>query len=102
VSKHPGLLSCHPAQPVFRSALVARSLLYFLRPPNQCAIEVAEDRVTPHFARKQTRILDQRTTRHPGYALSQHKRKGVEKIFGWLKTVGGLRKTRHGGVARVD
>ena len=64
--------------------------------------EMREHRVTPHFARKQTSIIDQRTTRHPGYALSQRKRKRVEEIFGWLKTVGGLRKTRHRGVARVD
>jgi len=59
-------------------------------------------RVTPHFARKPTSIIDQRPTRHPGYAASQRKRKRVEEIFGWVKTVGGLRKTRHRGVARVD
>src|SRR5229473_3205643 len=64
--------------------------------------EMREHRVTPHFARKQTSIIDQRTTQHPGYALSQRKRKRVEEIFGWVKTVGGLRKTRHRGVARVD
>ena len=64
--------------------------------------EMREHRVTPHFARKQTSIIDQRTTRHAGYALSQRKRKRVEEIFGWVKTVGGLRKTRHRGVARVD
>jgi transposase len=64
--------------------------------------EMREHRVTPHFARKQTTTIDQRTTRHPGYAISQRKRKRVEEIFGWLKTVGGLRKTRHRGVARVD
>lgn len=64
--------------------------------------ELREHRVTPHFALKQTSIIDQRTTRHPGYATSQRKRKRVEEIFGWLKTVGGLRKTRHRGVARVD
>ena len=64
--------------------------------------EMREHRVTPHFARKPTSIIDQRTTRHPGYTLSQRKRKRVEEIFGWLKTVGGLRKTRHRGVARVD
>ena len=68
----------------------------------QLVQEMREHRVTPHFARKQTSIIDQRTTRHPGYALSQRKRKRVEEIFGWLKTVGGLRKTRHRGVARVD
>ena len=61
-----------------------------------------EHQVTPHFARKQTSIIDQRTTRHPGYESSQRKRKRVEEIFGWLKTVGGLRKTRHRGLARVD
>jgi transposase len=64
--------------------------------------EMRDHRVTPHFARKQTSIVDQRTTRHPGYAVSQRKRKRVEEIFGWVKTIGGLRKTRHRGVARVD
>jgi transposase len=64
--------------------------------------ELRDHRVTAHFARKQTSIIDQRTTRHRGYAISQRKRKRVEEIFGWLKTVGGLRKTRHRGVARVD
>ena len=64
--------------------------------------EMREHRVTPHFACKQTSTIDQRTTRHAGYALSQRKRKRVEEIFGWVKTVGGLRKTRHRGVGRVD
>ena len=64
--------------------------------------EMREHRVTPHFARRQDSTIDQRTTRHAGYALSQRKRKRVEEIFGWLKTVGGLRKTRHRGVARVN
>src|SRR6266480_949736 len=64
--------------------------------------EMREHGVTPHFARKQTSIIDQRTTRHPGYAVSQRKRKRVEEIFGWVKTVGGLRKTRHRGVSCVD
>jgi hypothetical protein len=36
-------------------------------------------------------------TRHPGYAISQRKRKLVEQTFGWMKTVGGLRKLRHRG-----
>ena len=51
--------------------------------------EMRDHQVTPHFARKQTSTIDQRTTRHPGYALSQRKRKRVEEIFGWVKTVGG-------------
>ena len=48
--------------------------------------------VTPHIARKQTSIIDDRTTRHPGYLISQQKRKRVEEIFGWLKAVAGLRR----------
>jgi len=63
--------------------------------------ELRDHQITPHIARKQTSIIDERTTRHPGYAISQHKRKRIEEIFGWLKTVGGLRKTRHRGLARV-
>ena len=63
--------------------------------------ELRDHQVTPHIARKPTSIIDERTTRHPGYAISQQKRKRVEEIFGWLKTVAGLRKTRHRGLARV-
>ena len=61
--------------------------------------------VTPHVAQHTTgrrSAIDGRTTRHPGYAVSQRARKRVEEIFGWLKTVGLLRKTRHRGCARVD
>ena len=58
--------------------------------------------VTPHVARKKKySAIDGRTTRHPGYAVSQQKRKRVEEIFGWLKTVAMLRKTRHRGLRRV-
>lgn len=58
---------------------------------------------TPHVAAK-TRCgaIDGRTTRHAGYARSQRRRKRVEEIFGWMKTVGLLRKLRHRGVARVN
>jgi IS5 family transposase len=66
--------------------------------------ELRELRVTPHVAQHTTgrsSAIDGRTTRHSGYALSQRKRKCVEEIFGWMKTVGLLRKTRHRGVARV-
>jgi hypothetical protein len=61
--------------------------------------------VTPHVAQNNTHrrsAIDQRTTRHPGYQISQQKRKRVEEIFGWLKTVGGLRKLRHRGRERVE
>jgi hypothetical protein len=56
--------------------------------------------ITPHRARKPTSVIDQRAVRHPGCAVSRRKRKRVEEVFGWLKTVGGPRKTRHRGVAR--
>jgi transposase len=61
--------------------------------------------VTPHVAQNTTNrssAIDRRTTRHAGYEGSQWKRKRVEEIFGWLKTVGLLRKTRHRGRARVS
>jgi len=61
--------------------------------------------VTPHVAQNtsnRSSAIDGRTTRHPGYLVSQQKRKLVEEIFGWLKTVGLLRKTRHRGERRVD
>jgi transposase len=45
--------------------------------------------------------IDGRTTRHPGYAVSQRKRKRIEEIFGWLKTIGLCRQTRFRGVDRV-
>jgi transposase len=64
-------------------------------------LQLREHQVTPHLARKPTSIIDARTTRHPGYTLSQQKRKCIEEIYGWLKTVAGLRKTRHRGVPRV-
>lgn len=61
--------------------------------------------VTPHVAQNTTSrrsAIDERTTRHPGYALSQRVRKRVEEIFGWLKTVGLMRKLRHRGTDRID
>jgi transposase len=59
--------------------------------------------LTPHVAQitHRTSAIDGRTTRHPGYAVSQQKRKLVEEVFGWLKTVALFRKTRHRGVRRV-
>ena len=59
--------------------------------------------VTPHVAQKvRWSAIDGRTTRHAGYHVSQRKRKLVEQVFGWMKTVGGLRKLRHRGVPLVD
>jgi hypothetical protein len=59
---------------------------------------------TPQVAQNnkgRTSAIDGRTTRHPGYAVSQQKRKRVEEIFGWMKTVGGMRKLRHRGLQLV-
>jgi len=56
--------------------------------------------ITPHVARRETSIVDGRTTRHFGYQLSQRIRKRVEEIFGWDKTVAGGRKLRYKGVER--
>jgi len=61
--------------------------------------------VTPHVAQNVKRsggsAIDGRTTHHAGYQLSQRKRKRIEEVFGWMKTVGMLRKTRHRGVFKV-
>ncbi|MHB0949907.1 MAG: transposase, partial [Gemmatimonadaceae bacterium] len=58
---------------------------------------------TPHVAQRATNTaVDGRTTRHAGYAVSQRKRKRIEEVFGWGKTVGLLRKLLHRGVACVD
>ena len=59
--------------------------------------------VTPHVAQKvKGGAIDGRTTRHEGYAISQQKRKLIEQVFGWMKTIGGLRKLRHRGGDLVD
>jgi len=61
--------------------------------------------VTPHVAQNDTRrssAIDTRTTRHAGYAVSQKKRKLVEEIFGWMKTVGNLRKVKYRGREKVS
>jgi transposase len=63
---------------------------------------VRELRVTPHVARKKCySAIDGRTTRHEGYGISQRRRKLIEEGYGWMKDVGGLRKLRHRGKAKV-
>lgn len=60
---------------------------------------------TPHVSQNDTNrrsAIDARTTRHPGYRISTIKRKRIEEPFGWMKTVGGLRKTRHRGRGLVE
>ena len=65
-----------------------------------------ERKITPHVACNDTRrggsAIDGRTTRHPGYRLSQIIRKRIEEPFGWGKTVGRIRQTVFRGLRRVD
>src|SRR4029079_11566728 len=62
-------------------------------------------KVTPHVAQNTRRsggsAIDERTTRHSGYAISQRKRKRIEECFGWLKTIALMRKVRHRGIATL-
>jgi transposase len=67
------------------------------------AKDLREMEITPHIAQKKNgKSLDGRTTRHEGYAISQVKRKRVEEIFGWAKTVGLIRKAKVRGKDKVD
>ena len=67
-------------------------------------MELREQAVTPHVAQNRSgrrSAIDGRTTRHPGYEVSQRIRKRIEEAFGWAKTVAGLRKMRHRGLPKV-
>lgn len=65
-----------------------------------------ERRVTPHVAqfkhRRRRSAIDGRTTRHAGYAMSQRARWLIEKVFGWMKEIGGIRRTRFRGRQRTE
>lgn len=73
---------------------------------NKAFVEKLRSRnIAPHIARIEGRSapgLDARTTRHESYAISQRKRKRIEEIFGWMKTVGGFRKSRFVGIAKTQ
>lgn len=61
--------------------------------------------VTPHVAQNDSRrrsAIDQRTTRHVGYSISQRIRMRIEQVFGWGKTIGGLRRSRYRGEKRTQ
>ena len=67
--------------------------------------EMRRQGVTPHVTQNNKHrrsAIDRRTTRHKGYGLSLKVRKRIEEAFGWIKTVGGMRKTNHRGTALVD
>ena len=67
----------------------------------QCVKDMRDRGVTPHVAQRTHSAVDGRTTRHSGYAVSQKIRKQIEEIFGWMKTVGGFRRTRYRGLERT-
>jgi transposase len=69
--------------------------------------KLRELKVTPHVSmnihsRKHTSAIDERTTRHPGYEISQMKRKRVEEIFGWLKEFSIMRRPHFRGLSKID
>jgi IS5 family transposase len=70
-----------------------------------CVADLRERKVTPHVTQNTSgrrSAIDGRTTRHVGYATSQRIRKRVEEIFGWMKTVGGFRRTRYIGLEKTQ
>jgi transposase len=67
--------------------------------------DLREMKVTPHVAQNNTNrrsAIDERTTRHPGYATSQKKRKRIEESFGWMKIIGMLKKVKLRGLEKVS
>ncbi|MGX7743291.1 IS5 family transposase [Rhodopseudomonas parapalustris] len=73
--------------------------------------ELRNRSVTPHIAidghlsktgKPRKTAIDRRTTRHPGYAVSQRCRKRIEEVFGWIKASAGLAKVKLRGRERVD
>ena len=97
----PGLVQ-RARQRGFRPTTLGADKNYDTR---DCVAALRLVQVTPHVAQNQyarrRSAIDGRTTRHAGYAVSQRIRKRVEEIFGWMKTVGGLRHTRYRGLQRT-
>jgi transposase len=66
--------------------------------------ELRHMEITPHVAQNDANrrsAVDERTTHDAGYQISQKRRKRIEKVFGWMKSIGLLRKLRHRGLERV-
>lgn len=63
-------------------------------------------KVTPHVAANTERrggsAIDARTTRHSGYNVSLKFRKRIEEAFGWMKTIGNIRKIKYRGVPKIS
>lgn len=66
-------------------------------------LKLREMNATPHVAKKKIgKTIDGRTMRHAGYVISQRKRKRIEEIFGWMKTIGTMRKVKHRGRIKIN
>jgi transposase len=66
--------------------------------------ELRSLKITPHVAQNDTNrksAIDGRTTKHPNYAVSQRIRKRIEEGFGWMKTIGSMRKTMYRGIEKI-
>lgn len=66
--------------------------------------ELRSLKITPHVAQNDTNrksAIDGRTTKHPNYAVSQKIRKRIEEGFGWMKTIGRIRKTMYRGIEKI-
>ena len=95
-ARHGGTDSGHQACDVGR-----RQGLRYARFREQCGKRQGDTARGAKPARPAHSAIDERTTRHVGYAISQRKRKRIEESFGWIKTIAGLRKTRHRGSPKV-
>ena len=87
----PAISSAPPRQPLYRTTTEYVLVVVVTCPTPSLAVTVNVN--VPG--------LDERTTNGPGYQTSQRIRKRVEEIFGWMKTVGGLRRTRYRGTERA-
>lgn len=119
MENHNGLVADVEVLPATGTAERDAALMMIESIPGDHAVTVAADKgydskdfvaesrnmnATPHVSQNnqgRRSAIDGRTTRHAGYAISQQKRKRVEEIFGWMKTVGGMRKLRHRGLQLV-
>jgi Transposase DDE domain len=111
--EHPGsAVACQSSESgtvsvtaTFAGSAFCSSAYFFYLTTKEFVRELRKRNVTPHVAqntKNRKSAIDNRTTQHAGYAVSQRKRKRVEEIFGWMKTVAMLRKTRHRGIGRVS
>jgi Transposase DDE domain len=68
---------------------------------NLRAINVTQNNAVSKTGKTRNSAIDERTTRHPGYGMSQSRRAMTERIYGWGKQHGTMRKTKHRGISRV-